>query len=223
MASVKRQTLSDQVIARIKRYIADHNLKPGDRLPTEQEMAVEFGVSRISIREATKALGFLGIIRAAPKRGLTVGHLDMERIAEFLGFHFALNDYPRAKLLQARIVVETGALAFAMKAFDDDPKLYAQLMAHVDHLDAVEDLDAFIEGEIAFHRALVAASGIEPLVAFADLLQTFFRQFRDSVALGERRAGNRGHRRILESLYNHQLPTAQKLLAEHLGYHKRFA
>jgi GntR family transcriptional repressor for pyruvate dehydrogenase complex len=223
MARVKRQTLSDQVIAQIKRYIADEGLKPGDRLPTEQEMAEQFGVSRISIREATKALGFLGIIEASPKRGLTIGHLDMERIAEYLGFHFALNDYPRARLLQARIVVETGALPFTMRAMDEDAGLYPRLLELVDRLNEVDDLDRFIEGEIAFHRALVAGSGIEPLVAFADLLHAFFRQFRDSVALGERRAGNQGHRRILQALRKHQLDSAQRMLARHLEYHKRFA
>jgi GntR family transcriptional regulator, transcriptional repressor for pyruvate dehydrogenase complex len=222
MAPVKRQTLSDQVIARIKRYIAEKGLKAGDRLPTEQELADEFGVSRISIREATKALGFLGIIQAAPKRGLTVGQLDMKRVAEYLGFHFALNDYPRAKLLQARIVVETGALPFTMDAIDDDPELYTRLVGLVDRLDDAEDLDQFIEGEIAFHRALVAGSGIEPLVAFADLLHAFFRQFRDSVAVGERHAGNQGHRQILVALRTHKLAAAQQMLARHLEYHKRF-
>jgi len=223
MSPVKRQTLSDQVIAQIKRYIADRGLRPGDRLPTEQELAEQFGVSRVSIREATKTLGFLGVIQAAPKRGLTVGRLDVERVTEYLGFHFALNDYPRAKLLQARIVVETGALPFAMKSLREDPHVYPRLLELVDRLEDVDDLDRFIEGEIAFHRALVAASGIEPLVAFADLLHAFFRRFRHSVARAERRAGNRGHRRILNALRRGRLKAAQQMLAEHLEYHKRFA
>src|SRR5258707_15608240 len=110
MDQVKRQNLSEIIANRIKHYIVDNALRPGDRLPTEQEMAERFGVSRVSAREATKALSFLGIIRAAPRRGLTVGEIDMRRVTEYLGFHLALANYPNAELLQARIVIETGSL-----------------------------------------------------------------------------------------------------------------
>ena len=89
---VKRKKLSDQVVDRIKSFIVDNGLKPGDRLPTEHAFADRFGVSRISVREATKALEFLGILDAAPRRGLSVGHVDMGRVTQYLGFHFAIND-----------------------------------------------------------------------------------------------------------------------------------
>jgi DNA-binding FadR family transcriptional regulator len=118
--TLHRARLSELVLAGIKTYILDHSLGEGDRLPTEQQMADLFGVSRVSIREATKALGFLGIIRAAPRRGLTVGHVDMQRVTEYLGFHFALNNYPRQQLLKTRIVIETGALPEAMERLATD-------------------------------------------------------------------------------------------------------
>src|SRR6188472_3324676 len=116
MALARRQNLSEQVAARIKQLILENSLKPGDRLPTEQEMADRFGVSRVSVREATKALSFLGIIQAAPRRGLTVGHVDMRRVTEYLGFHLALTDYPKPQLLQTRLVIETGVLPFVARS-----------------------------------------------------------------------------------------------------------
>jgi GntR family transcriptional repressor for pyruvate dehydrogenase complex len=221
MATVKRQTLSEQVVARIKQYIIEQGLRPGDRLPTEQEMAERFGVSRISVREATKALSFLGIIRAAPKRGLTVGKVNMNRVTEYLGFHFALSDYPKSKLLQARMVIESGALPFVMERIDQEPSLYNRLTELVDRLEAANTTDLFIEGDIAFHRALVEGSGIEPLVAFADLLDVFFREFRQSIAHGERAGGNRDHRRIVQALHDGDIETARHILHRHLEYHKR--
>jgi len=72
-APIERTQLSEMVASRIRDHIIEHSLGEGDRLPTEHELADQFGVSRGSIREATKALGFLGIIRSAPRRGLTVG------------------------------------------------------------------------------------------------------------------------------------------------------
>jgi DNA-binding FadR family transcriptional regulator len=53
----------------VAEYIVDASLKPGDRLPTETELAARFGVSRLSLREATKALELLGIVEARPGKG----------------------------------------------------------------------------------------------------------------------------------------------------------
>ncbi len=220
MPTVKRQTLSEQVVARIRQYIVDQDLRPGDRLPTEQEMADRFGVSRISVREATKALSFLGIIQAAPKRGLTVSEVDMDRVTEFLGFHFALNNYPRGKLLQARMVIEMGALPFIMQSLQEDPRLRERLDELMDRIDEATGPDDFIEGDIVFHRALVASSGIEPLVAFADLLHVFFREFRQSVVQAEWRLGNQSHRRLVDDLAAGHLDAARTELGKHLEHYK---
>lgn len=56
-------------------------MKIDDQLATEQEMAKKFGVSRGSIREATKALNIIGLIKSGPRRGLTLGALNMDRLA----------------------------------------------------------------------------------------------------------------------------------------------
>ncbi len=75
---------------RLKTYIQSEKLVSGDRLPTETELAEMFGVSRLSLREATKALEFLGIIESRTGVGLTVGRIDLERVTDHLGFHPAL-------------------------------------------------------------------------------------------------------------------------------------
>lgn len=163
---IRRETLSDLVVVKIKDHILDHALGEGDRLPTEQQMAEMFGVSRVSVREATKALNFLGIIRSAPRRGLTVGQVDMERVTEYLGFHFALNNYPRQQLLKARIVIETGALAETLERIAGNPAVYERPAEINEELRRATNPDDFIAGDLAFHRELLQASGIEPLVAY---------------------------------------------------------
>src|SRR5260221_6761328 len=101
---IARRKLNEVVAERIRQYILDNDLKPGDRLPTEQELSERFGVSRVSTREATRALGFLGIIDAAPRRGLVVGQIDMKRLSSYLGFHLAISNFPLGPLLDARIL-----------------------------------------------------------------------------------------------------------------------
>lgn len=220
--TIPRQKLSELVVAGIKNYILDHDLAEGDRLPTEQQMAERFGVSRLSVREATKALSFLGILRSAPRRGLTVGRVDMQRVTEYLGFHFALNHYPRRQLLTARVVIETGALPEAMEAIAGAPQLVRKLSAMNDRLRRVTDIDEFIAGDLAFHRALIECSGIGPLVAFSGLLEVFFMQFRDQVDAVKKHwaRGIDGHDQIVAALRDRLLPRADELLREHLKHYR---
>lgn len=221
--SVKRKNLSEEVAARIKSYIIEHSLRPGDRLPTEMELADLFGVSRVIIREATKALGFLGILTSAPKRGLSVGEVDMKRVTEYLGFHFALADYPREKLLKTRIVIETGAVMEVIEKMKRDPRIYERLCEICTRLEqAGDDMDAFIRLDVEFHRTLVEASEIDPLIAFNDLLEVFFQRFRRQImeVRSQEKASAMGHRRILEALQAGDLARAQDLVRQHMAHYR---
>lgn len=217
--NLKKTNLSDLVVKRIREYIVINNLKVGDRLPTEQEMATMFGVSRISIREATKALNFLGIIKAAPRRGLTVGPVDMEKMTEILGFHFLLDDFPKDLLLKARMVIEVGSLQYAMDAVASNDLLYQKLIAMCDKLDQTKDTTRFIEGDVEFHRTLVEASKVTPLVVFNDVISTFFLKFRHELlrmSEGALTTGSQVHRKLVMSLRNKDLIGAEKTLRQHL-------
>jgi GntR family transcriptional regulator, transcriptional repressor for pyruvate dehydrogenase complex len=91
LETLPRRKIRDDVAQRIKDFITTEDLAPGDRLPTETELAGRFGVSRPSIREATKALEFLGIVASKTGVGLTVGHIDLAAVTRHLGFHPALH------------------------------------------------------------------------------------------------------------------------------------
>ncbi|MBC8356220.1 MAG: FadR family transcriptional regulator [Planctomycetes bacterium] len=217
---LERRNLSDQVAERIKEFIIDRGLKPGDRLPTEHDLADRFGVSRISIREATKALAFIGILDSAPRRGLSVGLVNMHRVSEFLGFHLAINDYPSEQLIETRIVIETGGLPLAAKRIAQYPAIYDRLCDLNDQLLAAKQIEKWIKLDIAFHRELLDASGLKPLVAFNDLLDLFFRRFRESVKKAEWAPGVESHQRLIDALRDGQLQSACDELREHIESHK---
>jgi GntR family transcriptional regulator, transcriptional repressor for pyruvate dehydrogenase complex len=60
-----RLDASEQVAFEIRRYLAEHEARPGDRLGTEQELAAEFGVSRPTLREGLRLLASSHLIRAS--------------------------------------------------------------------------------------------------------------------------------------------------------------
>ncbi len=218
--TVERLKLRDMVAKRLKTYIATQNLKPGDRLPTESELAERFGVSRLSLREATKSLEFLGIVQAKPGRGLTVGSVNMERVTEYLGFHPALHDVAPHELIDTRVVIETGVAAYVVARMAQDPALYEDLNRINDELRRTQGLKRWVELDIAFHRGLIAASGLSPLLAFGDLLAVFFQRFRESVAQAEWPEGIASHQRIIDALRDGHVQPAIRELRCHIESHR---
>jgi DNA-binding FadR family transcriptional regulator len=210
---LRRKRLSEQLTAQLRQHIIQKGLKPGDPLLTEQEMMAEFGVSRSVVREATKALDFLGIIDAVPSRGMVLDSFDFDRVSEYFGFHFAMSGYPMEQLFMARMVMETGALYYTMEAMKRNPALYEELHLLAQAAPETESPDAWIEYDVAFHRRLVEASGIAPLASFSDLLQAFFQQSR--AVLRVSRDVRDMHLQIIEALRMGKLDAATELLRSH--------
>jgi len=220
-AILRRERLSDQLSAQLLRHIIEHRLKPGDPFLTEEAIVERFGVSRTVVREATKALDFLGIISAVPRRGTVLDKFDFNRVAEYFGFHFALSDYPEEQLLKTRGVVETGALYYAMEAMRADPGVAEELLRRAEMMPSTDDVDRRIEHDIAFHRALVEVTEISPLAAFCELLQVFFRKFYKRAAAGDFAAGQEQHRQIVEALRDGKLDVATGILRLHLSWYEK--
>ncbi len=220
MQAIGRKRLSDAVADRIRDHILSNNLQAGDRLPTEHEFADQLGVSRLAVREATKSLEFLGLLAASPRRGLTVGQLDLERVTPFLRFHPAMREATPAQLLDTRIVIETGGLPFVVRQMQTDPTIYQQLSSIVEQFGKARTLAGWIELDVAFHRQLLEASGLTPLVAFNDLLQIFFMRFRESVKKAEWQHAIESHRQILDALRDGNLALACESLRGHIESHR---
>lgn len=217
---IRHSKLNEVVASRIKDYIIEHSLGEGDRLPTEQQMTQMFGVSRVSVREATRALNFLGIIESAPRRGLTIGQVDMKRVTEYLGFHFALNDYPFEQLRKTRIVLEIGALSESVDRIADNPALFQKLMEMNEKIREAKDVDGAIASDLAFHRALIECSDLEPLIAFNSLLEVFFKRISKEEGFKKREVWLKGiesHKQILVELKGRNLPKAKELMRAHIG------
>jgi len=201
MQSLARPKVRDQVSDHIKSYIVEQNLAPGDRLPTETQLAETCGISRLGVREATKALEFLGVVESKTGVGLTVGRLDMGRLTRHLGFHAGLLDADPQQLIDSRAVIETGVLPYVARNMADDASIALRLRSLAEQMGTARDLQAFIALDIQFHRTLMETSGLQPLVAFGDLLEIFFQRFRKSIGKVEfRHVGSEYHLRLVDLL-----------------------
>jgi DNA-binding FadR family transcriptional regulator len=220
LKTLPKRKIRDVVAERLKSFIVDKGLEPGDRLPTETELAETFGVNRLSLREATKSLEFLGIVESRTGVGLTVGQIDFNRMTDHLGFHPALHRADPLQLIDSRIIIETGVLPHVARRMGEDESLYSSLQEIVDRFGTARKLQTWIDFDIEFHRALIEASGLAPLVAFGDLLQVFFRRFRDSVKMAEWKSGTASHQRIIDHLRDQNVEQATEELRKHIESHK---
>jgi DNA-binding FadR family transcriptional regulator len=218
---IERAKLSDVIAHRLKTFIVEGNLRTGDRLPTESELAAKFGVSRLSLREATKSLEFLGIVEAKPGRGLTVGRVNMQRVTEYLGFHPALHDVSTDELIDTRVLIEVGVLPLIAKRMKSDHSVYDRLDAINALLRQARSLSQWVELDIRFHRELICSSGLSPLMPFTDVLAVFFRRFRESVKKAEWSQGIESHQGIIDSLHTGRIREAEQELRNHIESHRQ--
>jgi GntR family transcriptional repressor for pyruvate dehydrogenase complex len=144
---------------RISETIADDvvsgRLQPGERLPSERELASRYRVGRPLIREALRSLGQLGLIETYPGRGTYVRSSAAAGVHRPVGLAIRRRGVTAAQLSEARITLESEAAGLAAERATtvDIDRLEAALRA----LDAAQGI-AHVQRDLAFHLAIAAAA-----------------------------------------------------------------
>nr|WP_246293334.1 FCD domain-containing protein [Naumannella cuiyingiana] len=160
------EAVQDQLLE----LIADERLRAGDALPPEGELAVRLGVSRGSLREATRSLQSMGVLEARAGKGLFVQAFSLHPVIRMLPYRAIASGAELKELLELRAALERGLIDRVAAELTDD-KL-AELDAIVDEMDALERAGrAFPEQDRRFHRALYVVVGNRLVL---DVLDTFW-------------------------------------------------
>ena len=148
------------VAERILEFIAEARLVPGDRMPTENDLAQQRNTSRAVVREAVKILSALGRVRAHKGRGLFVADDDGMLISSRWGGFFRPVDLDHVLMLfEFRRVQEMAAARLAAtRATPAELRAVEVAMQQCRHGYAHGDVDVFNKGDDDFHAAVAAAS-----------------------------------------------------------------
>ena len=114
--TVTRDALPDQIASRLIALITERQLKAGDRLPPERELAATMGVSRSSLREALRALAMLGVADMRHGDGTYLTNLQPDSLMRSVGLVLAMSDSGLEELFEARKLVEPGLAKLAARA-----------------------------------------------------------------------------------------------------------
>src|SRR5262245_6046984 len=109
-APLRTETIYRAAQERIKQYILDHALQPGEPIPTETVLARELGISRNTLREALKALNTAGVVETRHGLGTYVGKASLAPLIDGMAFNLALsiarNTHTLREMLQVREILE---------------------------------------------------------------------------------------------------------------------
>jgi GntR family transcriptional regulator, transcriptional repressor for pyruvate dehydrogenase complex len=161
--------LTDEAIERIKSMIVSGELRPGDRLPREADLAERLGLSRNSLREAVKALSLIRVLHVRQGDGTYVTSLQPEVLLDTVGFVLDFHrDDSVLYLLEVRRILEPAATAMAAQAMAGDE--IAALGVLVDSISSAADLNELIAADLEFHRRIAIGSGNPVLASLIDSL-----------------------------------------------------
>jgi GntR family transcriptional repressor for pyruvate dehydrogenase complex len=215
---VQSSRLYEQIVKQIEESIERGDLKAGDQLPAERELALQFGVSRTAVREAVKTLSEKGLVEAYPGRGTFITSETANSIR--LTFDRMIKAGPRdgtLHLVEVREILEPEIAALAAKRVSEE---------NLDGLrDAIEIMDSaksdpnsFIEADLDFHLALAEAAANPLILSLIDSIVGVLREQRISIfkVEGGPDRGQYHHKRILEAIENHDSAGAREAMRAHL-------
>jgi GntR family transcriptional regulator, transcriptional repressor for pyruvate dehydrogenase complex len=227
---VRRVRTHEQVLAQIERKILDGELRVGERLPSERELAEALGVSRASIREALRALEVMGIIEShigsGPESGSFVSGRSNEALGNLLRLHMALSQISLADLVDIRSQLEqVNARRAAARRTEDDLR-HMEALIHSMRAASLR-YEEFNELDTEFHVTVARASknalATDLMQALRDAVKHKMTAVFADLADWRAEAGKliAEHEKIVHALRQHDPEAAAAAIGEHIeGFYR---
>jgi GntR family transcriptional regulator, transcriptional repressor for pyruvate dehydrogenase complex len=216
LAPIAFQQRHDLIQQRLKEYIVQNRLQPGDRLPTEEVLANQLGVSRTAIREALRGLEALGMLGSQQGFGRVVLSFSFEPILENLSYGFAFLNNTILQITEIRKALDAYFVEQAMTRLTDDDLI--QLARIVEVMKARNAGGQSMEPEdYRFHALLYERCG-NPLALqlFEITWQARSAALDQPAALQEMPPGTaREHEELLAAIRERDVERARQIVVSH--------
>jgi GntR family transcriptional regulator, transcriptional repressor for pyruvate dehydrogenase complex len=220
---------SEYIEDKIKKSIRDGVLQSGDRLPTEKELAIQFGVSVVTLREALRGLENIGLInkKKGQKGGVFVSEIRSDAIKTSLKYFFDFKDLSAEHLYEVRKIIEPAAIKLAVRKISqvEIDKLEEYVSCSEEKLKSINDTlneEEFFELDQwnnNFHR-LIAECTFNPILNLTiDYIMDFIPECETkhlNFDVNYSKQNVRDHRDILECMKRRDEDEARKRMLHHL-------
>ena len=220
-SSIKRSRISDKVYDQIVSLISSGQLKPGDKIPSERELAAELGVSRQSIREAMNRAEVMGLIKVRQGEGSFILSTFQESVKQPLSLIIEKEAERTFDFIEIRKVVEGWCAEEASRmATDEEIDAMGELLEKMKKI-ASKDR-RWEELDVALHFAIATAThnviAIHIMEAIKGCFSTFFR-FRSAITSSEKMDLLwQHHNEIYKAIRKRDPLEAKQRMVEHLDF-----
>lgn len=207
------------VVAYVRRLIESGDLKAGEKLPPERELAQLTGVSRPSVRAGLQSLVTIGVVESRRGAGTFVAEgpplLDVNPLSIFS----ALHGIPRGELFETRRVIEIDLAGLAAERAGGD-ELAAISEEVMEMFASINDVQRFLIHDIRFHRAVAAAARNPLLAAIMEMVADLFYDQRKMTVDRWRDASEAAeqHREIYHAIRSRDVERARREMDNHLNW-----
>lgn len=216
---VRTSRLYEQIVQQIEESILKGDLKPGNQLPAERELAQRFGVSRTAVREAVKALREKGLVEAYSGRGTFITDGTSQAVRQSLDLMVKIGQPEGSTYLaEVRAIIEPEIAALAaLRCQETDLATMRDAVAVMDRA-AGKDPDAYIEADLDFHLALAEAAANPLILSLLDSIVGLLREQRLRIFKvdGGPERGQIHHKRILEAMERRDPDKVREAMKAHL-------
>lgn len=206
--SLKKESVLQSVINRLTDAIKSGELKPGDKMPSEVELAEALGVARSSVREVIKILSYLGVLESRRSEGTFVCSGFSESMIDPMVYGIYLNQDSVENLMELREMTETGMMRIAIAHHSESElRELEQILRKMEEApkDRKDPVKAFFREDDRFHDK-IAEMGKNPM---ADKINRIVRSLTydlryktvsEMIASGRTEELIEAHRRLLEAI-----------------------
>ncbi len=214
---VQSERLYERIVEQIEAAIAAGDLKVGEKLPPERELATQFAVSRTAVREAVKILREKGYIDIHPGRGTFVTNKAPNSMRQSFDLLMKFGSVDgSANLVEVREILEPEIAGLAATRMTDE--FVADMQEAVETMESAADVDVYVEADLDFHLALAEATQNPIIPALMDSIIDLLREQRKRIGLAEGglERGQRHHKEILEAVKRKDSEAARSAMKRHL-------
>lgn len=181
LKKAKRVSLVEQVVQQMEELIEENNWLVGERIPPEMELMDKFGVSRNTLREAIRALVHAGLLETKQGSGTIVRSSSSLSVA--INKHIKKSSL--FDTLEVRLALEReAALLAAKRRSNEDIEKLTVLIERCKHAIEIKDMEKFIEADMSFHKAIVAAAKNKMLFELYDYMtEHLYESIRDMISI----------------------------------------
>ncbi|MBU9712928.1 FadR/GntR family transcriptional regulator [Evansella tamaricis] len=205
------------ILKEIDQIIHQDQLSPGDKLPSERELAERLGVGRSSVREALRALELLDLIKTRKGEGTFIQQSGGHRLAEVLASFFLRDQRAKQDVKETRKIIEIEAIRLACQRVSQQ-----QLDKLENILNQSKEIwtggDLPVEEDYLFHQTLVESSQNQLLLnIWRPLVRYSMVALRESLSrLGRTEDSMKEHDRIFQAVARNDEAEAVRSIRDHL-------